>query len=47
MPIWFRYMTLLSLKVFQEENVDCIILEVGIGGRTDATNCFDNPSVTA
>jgi len=47
LPIWFRFLTLLALKVFEGENVDCIILEVGIGGRVDSTNCFSNPVATA
>ena len=43
MPGWFRFMTLLALKVFQEEKVDCAVVEVGIGGRTDATNVLPLP----
>jgi len=45
MPSYFRFLTLLSFVIFKEEKVDVIILEVGVGGRTDATNIFDHPVV--
>lgn len=31
--------------MFLEEKVDVAILEVGVGGRLDATNCIPNPIV--
>lgn len=34
-----------ALKVFLEEGVDVVILEVGVGGRLDATNCIPKPVV--
>lgn len=45
MPGWFRYLTLLSFKIFQEENVECAVIEVGMGGRGDSTNILTVPSV--
>lgn len=45
MPSYFRFLTLLAFVVFLEAKVDVIILEVGVGGRTDATNIFDHPVV--
>lgn len=45
MPHFFRFMTLLAFVVFLEENVDVVILEVGMGGRLDATNIIQNPVV--
>lgn len=36
-----------ALWVFLEEHVDAVVLEVGIGGRLDATNCVPPPLVTA
>lgn len=45
MPAYFRFMTILALKVFLEEKVDVAILEVGVGGRLDATNCIPKPIV--
>ncbi|WP_375750755.1 bifunctional tetrahydrofolate synthase/dihydrofolate synthase [Vibrio sp. HN007] len=35
---FFEFGTLSALKLFQEEQVDVILLEVGLGGRLDATN---------
>jgi folylpolyglutamate synthase len=37
-PTWFSFLTLLAFKVFFELKVDAPVIEVGIGGRTDATN---------
>eukprot|EP00250_Pteridium_aquilinum_P019733 c24552_g1_i1 orf=310-2130(-) len=45
MPWFFSFLTLLALKMFTVENVDVAILEVGLGGRYDATNVVQNPSV--
>ncbi|KAK9817171.1 hypothetical protein WJX72_010631 [[Myrmecia] bisecta] len=45
MPAYFRFLTLLGLRVFVEEQVDVAILEVGLGGRLDATNCIPPPIV--
>ncbi|WP_216782370.1 bifunctional tetrahydrofolate synthase/dihydrofolate synthase [Candidatus Profftia tarda] len=41
---YFEYSTLSALYLFQQSDLDVIILEVGIGGRLDATNIID-PSV--
>lgn len=38
MPAYFKFLTVLALKVFLEEGVDVAILEVGIGGEYDCTN---------
>eukprot|EP01102_Stenamoeba_stenopodia_P000835 TRINITY_DN10784_c0_g1_i1.p1 TRINITY_DN10784_c0_g1~~TRINITY_DN10784_c0_g1_i1.p1 ORF type:complete len:563 (+),score=114.02 TRINITY_DN10784_c0_g1_i1:35-1690(+) len=45
MPGFFRFLTLMAFRVFMEEKVDATILEVGIGGRTDATNIIEKPVV--
>lgn len=34
-----------GFKVFLEQSVDVVILEVGLGGRLDATNCVRSPVV--
>ena len=34
-----------GLQVFIEEQVDVAVLEVGLGGRLDATNCIPSPPV--
>lgn len=38
---FFEYGTLAALKLFQQANLDVVILEVGLGGRLDATNIVD------
>lgn len=38
LPPYFRFLTLMGFKVFQEERIEAGVVEVGIGGRTDATN---------
>jgi folylpolyglutamate synthase len=41
----FNFLTLLALRLFVESRVDVLILETGLGGRLDATNMFDAPTV--
>ncbi len=38
---YFEYGTLSALWLFKQANLDVVILEVGLGGRTDATNIVD------
>lgn len=38
---YFEFGTLAAMKMMQEWNVDVAILEVGLGGRLDATNIID------
>ncbi|XP_048446477.1 folylpolyglutamate synthase isoform X3 [Pyrus x bretschneideri] len=45
MPTYFRFLALLAFKIFAEEQVDVAILEVGLGGRFDATNVVQAPVV--
>jgi dihydrofolate synthase/folylpolyglutamate synthase len=40
-PSFFEYLTALSFLYFAEERVDIAILEVGLGGRLDATNIVE------
>ena len=37
-PTFFELTTLLAFKYFKQQNVDIAVIEVGIGGRLDATN---------
>lgn len=37
---FFEVMTFLALKYFEEQKVDVAVIEVGLGGRLDATNCI-------
>ncbi|KAK1935503.1 Folylpolyglutamate synthase [Phytophthora citrophthora] len=45
MAWFFRFLTLMALHVFAAEQVDVVVLEVGLGGRLDATNVFHKPVV--
>ncbi|GLT43809.1 hypothetical protein SLA2020_177400 [Shorea laevis] len=45
MPTYFRFLALLAFKIFAGEQVDVAILEVGLGGRFDATNVVQAPVV--
>lgn len=38
---YFEYATLAALYAFQNASLDVVILEVGLGGRLDATNIID------
>ncbi len=38
---YFEYSTLAAMKIFMHSAVDIIVLEVGLGGRLDAVNCWD------
>ena len=42
-PAYFKFLTLLGLSIFVDAGLDAVILEVGIGGRLDATNCVPPP----
>ena len=44
-PGFFRFMTCLAFRIFTAENVDVAVIEVGIGGRLDATNVVSCPIV--
>lgn len=43
----FELKTAVGLCYFAEQSVDCAVLEVGLGGRLDATNVVRKPLVTA
>jgi dihydrofolate synthase/folylpolyglutamate synthase len=39
---FFEFGTLAALRLFQQEAVDVVLLEVGLGGRLDATNVVEH-----
>ncbi|KAM0926457.1 hypothetical protein ACQ4PT_003526 [Festuca glaucescens] len=45
MPPYFRFIALLAFKIFSAEQVDVALLEVGLGGKFDATNVVKEPVV--
>lgn len=44
-PTFFEFLFLMSLVVFEQEQVEYAVLETGMGGRLDATNVFENPAL--
>jgi dihydrofolate synthase/folylpolyglutamate synthase len=40
-PSFFEYLFLMAMSCFAEKEPDYIILETGLGGRLDATNCLN------
>ena len=42
-PTEFELMTAVALLWYRQENCDAVVLEVGLGGRFDATNIIDSP----
>ncbi len=46
LPTYFEQVTAIGLSFFAEQNIDLAILEVGLGGRLDATNVC-HPTVCA
>lgn len=42
----FELVTAIALKWFSDNNCDIVIIEVGLGGRFDATNIIDNTIVS-
>ncbi|OIW14193.1 hypothetical protein TanjilG_21333 [Lupinus angustifolius] len=45
MPTFFHFLALLAFKIFSAEQVDVSIMEVGLGGKYDATNVVQTPIV--
>ncbi|XP_061336418.1 folylpolyglutamate synthase-like isoform X2 [Gastrolobium bilobum] len=45
MPTFFHFLALLAFKIFSAEQVDVSIMEVGLGGKFDATNVVQAPTV--
>ena len=44
-PSFFEFLFLMAMVYFQEKEPEYIILETGLGGRLDATNCIEKPEV--
>ena len=45
-PTTFEIITAIAFIYFKEENVDYVVLEVGLGGRSDSTNIIANSLVS-
>jgi dihydrofolate synthase/folylpolyglutamate synthase len=46
MPTQFEVLTALAWQYFAQQQVDIAVIEVGLGGRLDATNVCDQPLVS-
>ncbi|MDE6892084.1 MAG: bifunctional folylpolyglutamate synthase/dihydrofolate synthase [Lachnospiraceae bacterium] len=44
-PSFFEFLFLMAMVYFREKEPEYLILETGMGGRLDATNCVENPAV--
>lgn len=44
-PSFFEFLFLMGMCCFQEKSPDYVILETGLGGRLDATNCIEHPAL--
>lgn len=42
---FFHFLTVLGFYIFTQEKVDAAVIEVGLGGRLDATNALPSPVV--
>lgn len=45
-PTYFEFLFGMAMKAFDEEKMEYIILETGLGGRLDATNSILQPALT-
>lgn len=45
-PTEFEIVTAIAFLYYMEENVDYVVLEVGLGGRFDSTNVIDNSLIS-
>lgn len=45
-PVYFRFLTLMALHSYMQEQVGTAVLECGIGGEYDSTNIMVKPSAT-
>ncbi|MEZ0535854.1 folylpolyglutamate synthase/dihydrofolate synthase family protein [Caldicellulosiruptoraceae bacterium PP1] len=45
-PTEFEIITALAFLYFKDKNVDFVVLEVGLGGRFDATNVINKPVIS-
>ena len=45
-PSFFEWLFFIGMLCFEKEKPDVILLETGLGGRLDATNCIEAPTLT-
>lgn len=45
-PTYFEYLFLMFMWMVRRKKPEYVILETGLGGRLDATNCIEHPALT-
>lgn len=45
-PSFFEFLFLMAMVIFQEQKVEYAVIEVGMGGRLDATNAVSHPAIS-
>ena len=45
-PTFFEFIFAMGMLLFQKAGVEYVVLETGLGGRLDATNCVEHPVLT-
>lgn len=45
-PTYFEYLFLMFMWMVRRKKPEYVIMETGLGGRLDATNCIENPVLT-
>lgn len=45
-PTFFEYIYAVGMVLFLKEQVECVVVETGLGGRLDATNVVEKPLLT-
>ena len=45
-PLYFEFLFLMAMVYFAEEGTEAAVIETGLGGRLDATNCIERPALT-
>ena len=43
---YFEYLFAMAMLIYQDAGLDYAVLEVGLGGRKDATNVIKHPAVS-
>lgn len=44
-PSFFEWLFFIGMLCFEKEKTEVILLETGLGGRLDATNCIEDPAL--
>ncbi|MEM0951024.1 MAG: folylpolyglutamate synthase/dihydrofolate synthase family protein [Cyanobacteria bacterium P01_H01_bin.74] len=45
-PTYFEFITVLAFSMYEAAGLDWVVLETGLGGRLDSTNCIEKPALS-